>query len=44
MKSRVLKVGINHAQQIGIGVCPPVGDGAGQTGSAGTHQKTHAGF
>jgi hypothetical protein len=40
----MLKIRINDAQQIGVGVRPTVRDGASQSSLAGTYQKTHPGF
>jgi hypothetical protein len=40
----MLQIGIDHAQQIGVGVRPSVRDGACQSALPGTHQKTHARF
>jgi hypothetical protein len=41
---RMLQVGMNYAQQVGISVCPAIRDGACQSSLSRPHQKTYPRF
>jgi hypothetical protein len=41
---RMLKIGINYAQQVGISLRPAIRNGTGQSSLVRSHQKTYARF